>query len=246
MIKKHKVCPAKMVSKASQVYQKYWKEFSLILLLIIIISSFKGVGLGYNLFTENIMRTGLGGFSKLISWLLMMYISLAFIRYTLKLMRGRREKLDTFFSEVQSFRHYFHFVLGKIIIKFVFYVSTVFLVFLPTFILNSVKYSYSHTSVYLIPLVGLFIVIFIMLSLFLVPYLIADKEIGVFEAIGTSWRLMKGKRCKVFVLGVFLVLLNVVGIFAFILGVFITIPITMIAEVVAYEEIRKVSMKHHS
>jgi len=243
MIKKHKLCPVKIISRASELYQKYWKEFSLILLLVIIASSLSGIGMRIDPVTGNAVRTGLGHITGILSWLLTGYISLASIRYTLKLLRGKEEKLDALFSEVHSLKQYVYFLLGKIIVGFITSLAFVFLVFLPILVIGiSIKSMGGYLL--FIPLIGLIISIYISLSFFLVPYLLADKEMGVFESIDQSWKMMKGKRCKIFILGVLLVLLNIIGVLALGFGILITIPITMIAGVVAYEEIQKLSHSH--
>ena len=246
MVKKHKLCPVKIISKASQIYQKYWKEFLFLLTLVFLSSAISSFGLRVDPITGAVIQTGLSKFFGTISWLLIAYITFASIRYTLKLIHGKYEKVDAIFSEVKSFASYFHFILGKIIVSLVFSFLVVFLLVTPFFLVGGFGAMRANPYLYILPLAGIFVTIYITLSLFLVPYLIADKDMGVFEALVTSWKQMRGKKCKIFMLGVFLLLLNILGVLAFGFGLLITVPITMIAGVVAYDEIEKLSSHKHS
>ncbi len=240
MRKKHKLCPVRIISRATNLYQSHWKEFSLILLLYVIIFSLSRIGVHVDPTTHEIVNTGFGSVMGVLSWLATIYLSLAFIRYTLKLIRGEREKLDNLFTEVKSFKEYFFFLLGKVLTDIISLLSIGFLVILPLFLVAF------HKALLILPFIGLIVSVYITLSFFLVPFLIADRGMGAFESLEQSWREMRGKRCKIFLLGIFLTLLNVLGVLALFFGIFITIPITAVAWVVAYEEIRTLTSSQQS
>jgi uncharacterized membrane protein len=67
-----------------------------------------------------------------------------------------------------------------------------------------------------------------------VPYLVIERGLGPIEAMKESWRLTKGHKWPLFLLVLALVGLNILGALALIVGIFVSIPVTMIAFVHAY------------
>jgi uncharacterized membrane protein len=56
--------------------------------------------------------------------------------------------------------------------------------------------------------------------LFMVPYLVMDKQLGAIEAIETSWRMTRGHGFTVFGLGFMSIPIIILGLIVFIIGVF--------------------------
>ena len=67
-----------------------------------------------------------------------------------------------------------------------------------------------------------------------VPFLIVDRPVGPIDALKESWRITKGHKWQLFLLGLVLVALNFVGVLLLVVGVFVTIPISLLAFVHAY------------
>jgi uncharacterized membrane protein len=65
-------------------------------------------------------------------------------------------------------------------------------------------------------------------------YLVVDRGAGPMDAIKESWRITKGNKWQLFLLMLSLVLLNILGIVALVVGVLVTIPITWLAVTHAY------------
>jgi uncharacterized membrane protein len=65
-------------------------------------------------------------------------------------------------------------------------------------------------------------------------YLVVDRGAGPMDAIKESWRITKGNKWQLFLLMLTLVLLNILGIVALVVGVLVTIPITWLAVTHAY------------
>ncbi|MDO8618470.1 MAG: DUF975 family protein [Candidatus Daviesbacteria bacterium] len=68
-------------------------------------------------------------------------------------------------------------------------------------------------------------------------YLIIDKNMGPIEALKKSWQITKGVKWQLFLLNILLVLINILGALAFGIGLFITIPTTMIACAKVYRKL---------
>jgi len=84
----------------------------------------------------------------------------------------------------------------------------------------------------------LFIVPGIILAIKLqyIEYFIVDKKMG-FEAINKSWDITKGVKLKLFLFGIVLCLINILGFIALFFGLFLTIPLTMLASAYVYRKL---------
>jgi uncharacterized membrane protein len=103
------------------------------------------------------------------------------------------------------------------------------------------KYLFSSILYNLITMVGLilFVIPGIIWSLKFsqFQYLVVDKKRGPIQALKESSRLTKGAKWEL--LGFFIVafLVNVLGVLAFFVGIFVTIPITMLAYAHVYQQL---------
>jgi uncharacterized membrane protein len=73
-----------------------------------------------------------------------------------------------------------------------------------------------------------------MLRYLFVPYLIIDRKLGVMESLRESARITKGKKGRLLILLIAIVLLNIVGVICVAVGLLVTIPVTMFAVAHAY------------
>lgn len=67
-------------------------------------------------------------------------------------------------------------------------------------------------------------------------YLIIDKNLGVFESIHRSGEITKGAKWDLFLLGVLLGLINLLGALVLLIGLVATIPLSWMAVVYAYRK----------
>lgn len=65
-------------------------------------------------------------------------------------------------------------------------------------------------------------------------YLVVDKKLGPVEALKASSKMTKGHRWNIFLLTLLVLLINILGLLALGVGLFITIPVGMMAMVYAY------------
>jgi uncharacterized membrane protein len=88
---------------------------------------------------------------------------------------------------------------------------------------------------------GLFLLIipgiFFALRLQYANYLIIDKNLGPIEAIKASWKMTKGNVWNLFFLGILLDLINILGLICLIVGLFITVPLSMLATAFVYRKL---------
>lgn len=69
------------------------------------------------------------------------------------------------------------------------------------------------------------------------PYLIVDRNLGVIDSLKKSAEITKGVKWDLFVFGILLGLINVAGFFVFFIGLFVTIPMTMLAMAYVYRKL---------
>lgn len=83
--------------------------------------------------------------------------------------------------------------------------------------------------------------IFFALRLQFTCYLIVDKNLGPVEAVKTSWKITKGNAWNLFFLGILLGLINILGLLCLIVGLFVTVPLTMLATTFVYRKLLSAS-----
>jgi membrane-anchored glycerophosphoryl diester phosphodiesterase (GDPDase) len=68
-------------------------------------------------------------------------------------------------------------------------------------------------------------------------YLIVDKNSRIFESLRKSWEITKGNTLNLFLFYILLGLINILGFFALIVGLFWSIPTSMIAKAFVYRKL---------
>lgn len=106
---------------------------------------------------------------------------------------------------------------------------------------NLVKYILASMLYGLITLIGIVLLvvpgIIWSIKFQFYSYLVVEKGLGPVEALKASWEMTKGVKWNLFLFGVLLGLINVLGVLALFLGLFITIPATILAQVYVYKKL---------
>jgi uncharacterized membrane protein len=76
--------------------------------------------------------------------------------------------------------------------------------------------------------------VYLALRFLFVPYLVVDRRLGVSAALKESSRMTDGRKWRLLGLVLVLVLLNIVGALLLVVGLLVTIPVTMIGLAHAY------------
>lgn len=76
--------------------------------------------------------------------------------------------------------------------------------------------------------------IILSLGLAFVPYLVVERGLGPIESMKESWRITKGHKWELALLFLALLGINLLGVLALVVGVFVSVPITLIALAHAY------------
>ena len=102
-------------------------------------------------------------------------------------------------------------------------------------------YAIGQFLVGFIVLVGLLLLVvpgvIAILGLMFTSYLIVDRGMGPIEAIKESWRMTKGHKGTLFLFTLTLLGLNILGFLALIVGLIVTVPISMLAVTHVYRKL---------
>jgi uncharacterized membrane protein len=66
------------------------------------------------------------------------------------------------------------------------------------------------------------------------PYAVIDRGAGVIDSLKQSWDITRGHKWQLFLFGLVLIGLNLLGLLAFLVGLLVTIPMTWLAVTHAY------------
>ena len=73
-------------------------------------------------------------------------------------------------------------------------------------------------------------------------YLVVEEHLSPVEALKESARLTKGNRWKMFLLGVAIVGINILGLLALVVGLLVTLPVSTLAVVHAYRTLKNAQL----
>ncbi len=142
---------------------------------------------------------------SLLSYLLGAWLALGMIRMFLDIFHGRKPTIGVLFSQAGLLLYF----LGAVILYILMLLGGLVLFVIP----------------------GLFLAIkFYFFSIFIV-----DKELGPIESLKASWNLTKGHWWNVFGLMFLLVFFNLAGALALGLGLLVTVPVSWMAMICAYQ-----------
>lgn len=158
-------------------------------------------------FFESNNAPGLGFIATLISWALQLTISIGMIYVALRLHDRKKTVYGDLFRHIHLIIPYF---LASIIYSLIVIVG--FILFIIPGIIWGIKFRYF-------------------------PYLMVDRKLGPIDALKESSKITKGARWNLFFFGILLVLINILGALALLVGLFVTIPLSMMAEVYVYRKL---------
>ncbi len=117
---------------------------------------------------------------------------------------------------------------------------------------------YKLFFVYFLASVLYFIIVFLGIILLIIPgvylairfiffeYFIIDKKMGIVESLKESWKITQGKFWGVFAFSAALIALNILGALALLVGLLVTIPISIVAWAFVYRRISGIEGEEHN
>jgi len=141
------------------------------------------------------------------SWILSMIVSMGLIRITIRFCDNEKGKFGDLFSQYPLF---FKYLFGSILYGLIVLGGTILLI-IPGIILG-IKFTFFD-------------------------YFIIDKKLGPIEALKRSSQITKGVKWDLFLFFVLLGLINLLGALCLLVGLFATIPTTIVATVFVYRRL---------
>lgn len=71
-------------------------------------------------------------------------------------------------------------------------------------------------------------------------YLIVDKKLDAVDSLKESWEMTKGVKWNLFLLGLILGLINILGFLALLVGLLVTVPLSMVANAYVYRKLLRI------
>lgn len=180
------------------------------------------------LFIEAMAASSLGLFVVLnILHLVVIYIvEIGYLKILITLARGEGERPDI----MELFRNY-HLVLKYFVGILLYALIVAFVMVIPSFI----ALLFGSDFIFVIGLiVGVVISIIMALRFFFVDYFIVDRELGPIKALQRSADVTEGVKGELFLLMIVILLINIVGALALLVGLLVTVPVTGLALAYVY------------
>lgn len=117
----------------------------------------------------------------------------------------------------------------KVVLRDLFYTKSIFTFVITSFLTGIIVFA----GFILLIIPGIYFAIRLQFS----TYLVVDKKLGIMDSIKTSWRITKGHTWNLFLFGLLLFLLNILGIVALVIGLIVTLPTTGIATAYVYKKL---------
>jgi len=142
-----------------------------------------------------------------LAWVLQIIVKMGMTKIALNIADKDEAEISTLFSQVNLF---WKFVIGSFIYGIIVFVG--FLLLIVPGIIWAIKYQYF-------------------------AFLIIDKNLGPMEAISKSGEITMGSKGKLFLFGLLVMLINIAGAIFFLVGLFATVPTTMLASIYIYRKL---------
>ncbi len=153
--------------------------------------------------------SALNSLLSVLFWILHIVLDIGLIKIALKFASNQKPILEDLYNHYPLFWKY----LGGAILTFLIVFGGFILLIIPGIIFG--------------------------IRLHFVSYLIIDKGLGPIEAIKTSWKITKGNVWNLFLFGLALMGINILGALALVIGLLWTIPTSSIASASVYKKLVK-------
>jgi uncharacterized membrane protein len=208
---------------------------------ILILLSFFFINLGENFITdkffkgESIKEIIIHFLILIAFYFLNLLIGIGLIKISLALCRNKKPHFTDLFSGVNLISKYF-------IISLIVGVFTVLPTLIPAIafaIILSIKGSgaaiiIARVVIGLLIIAGIAVTIYLSLRFMFSQYIMIDKNVGIIEAIKKSGQLTEGIKWQLILLILALTGIIILGVLAVVIGLFVAIPLSMIASATVY------------
>lgn len=182
-----------------------------------------------------------------ISIMLSLFLMYMIILFLLKVV-DKKEFNPFSKKSIPSFKNLFNFISTYISLIIIILFSFVLLMipFMVISLINIVISGWILIPIFLCVFACIFVVVYLSTRLIFACFISIDKNKGAKESIKESWKMTRGHfgfiLWKTFLISIF----AISGLFAFIIGVLVTYPISMILSVMLYKNFSKIKNESHT
>jgi len=143
----------------------------------------------------------------IIYYFVCILVSIGLIKIALKIYE---KKKNDFLDIINSYEQFLDYLIASIIYGIILFVGFILLI-VPGIIMMS--------------------------RLMFYPYLIVNKNMGPIKALKKSWEITQDHTSQVFVFWLMSSLINIIGMLVFGIGLFVSIPVTLMAQAYVYKQL---------
>jgi uncharacterized membrane protein len=202
---------SEILIKPKKFFSKAWSIFkekwSFLYLVFFIMFAVQILASLLGSYNQDSMPEGVILLVSLASWVLNLVMSMGLIDILLKTIRGQDAEIEDLFNFK---RKILSFVWANFLVGLI--VVAGFILLIVPGVIWGIKYMF-------------------------VQYLIVDKGLSASEAMKQSAQMTKDKKGRILVFGLFSFLINLLGLLALVLGLFITAPLTSLAYALLYNHL---------
>ena len=183
---------------------------------------------------------------NLIGWIIEVVMGMGFIKVSLDILAGKKDPISTLFSSYKPILKY----LGAGILGVIISAGPIIFILagwgISNFVVSQILFGgeklesiakIMNITLGILGIISVLYDIFMSIRLMFSPYFIMDKDSGAIESLKLSFRATKGEIWGLFGFNILIAVINFVGSIPFALGLFLTIPLSMIAAAAAYRQI---------
>tara|TARA_B100001971_G_C18221920_1_gene557765 strand:- start:607 stop:1227 length:621 start_codon:yes stop_codon:yes gene_type:complete len=178
--------------------------------LVMVLTTVWVLQLVFGLLSEGVKSIALVALFIIAAQIIKIVVSIGLLRIVLAFVDKKKSEAKDLFLPM-SFSLFFKYLFGQILVSVI--TGLGFLFFIIPGIIFAIKLQF-------------------------VPYLLVEGK-GPFEAILDSWNITKGHKWNLFLLGFLLAFINLIGVLALIVGLYLTIPTTMMAHASVYRKLQE-------
>ncbi len=145
---------------------------------------------------------------SMIFWVISEIIGMGILRINLKFVDGKKPGYKDLF--VLNWEAIFNYIITVILVGLITFVGFILLIIPGIYLAIRLQYA---------------------------GYLVVDKNLSPIKAIKNSWSMTKGHAWHLFVLGLALLGINILGILVIVIGLLITVPLSMVATAFVFRKL---------
>jgi len=187
----------------SYAWESYKKNLSLFIPIMLVMAALQIIGavFGYNIDPVTGQESGYVSVSMLL-WLVGIITSIGLIAIGVGVYDGKKMPASALFTSCTSLKQFFFYIIVYILYSLIM-IGGLLLLIVPGFVW--------------------------MLKYYFCTYFVVDKNYGPIEALQASGKITYGHKWQLLGFTCVVILLNLLGLLAFVVGLFVTVPMTILA-----------------